>query len=167
MDDNVADVEIRSTTHDFDVSLPVFARDVDQAQFVSVGVRTMREDLGRSHAADTVSRLGHLFDFEAMQTHHVNESVDVEFSLEMVSDPRQRQFHGQLRIGRRVKPTPASLRSKVREKASVSVEELADVGHTVAQHGNALNPNTEREALIAILVDPAGFQHVGIHHAGT
>src|SRR5882757_7378058 len=53
------------------------------------------------------------------------------------------------------------------EPAHVAVEKLAQIGHAVFQHRDAVDAHAPGKALIDIGIDAAGAQHVRVHHAAT
>ena len=54
----------------------------------------------------------------------------------------------------------------VAQPADVGVEERAQVGHAVLQHGDALDAHAPGEALPLARIDAAVGQHARMHHAG-
>src|SRR5712664_3889799 len=53
------------------------------------------------------------------------------------------------------------------EPAHVALEQLAQVGHAVFQHRDAVDAHAPGETLIDVGIDAAGAQHVGMHHAAA
>src|SRR6516165_4723795 len=53
------------------------------------------------------------------------------------------------------------------EPAHVGLEERAKIRHAVFEHGDAIDPQTPREALILVGIEPAIAQHVRMHHAAA
>ena len=58
-------------------------------------------------------------------------------------------------------------RSELIEEADVVLEEVTDVVHSVAEHGNALNTHAEGVATVLVGVDTVVLQNGGVHHAAT
>ena len=58
-------------------------------------------------------------------------------------------------------------RSELIEEADVVLEEVTDVVHSVAEHGNALNTHAEGVATVLVGVDAVVLQNGGVHHAAT
>ncbi len=52
------------------------------------------------------------------------------------------------------------------QEAQVALEEQAQVGHAEADHGDAIQSAAEGEAGVALRVDAAGLEHVGVDHPG-
>src|SRR5262245_54322939 len=55
----------------------------------------------------------------------------------------------------------------VGQPAHVGFEESAQVRHAVLEHGDAVDPEAPREALILVGIESAIPQHVGMHHAAA
>src|SRR3979411_29498 len=53
------------------------------------------------------------------------------------------------------------------EPAHVALEQLAQVGHAVFQHRDAVDAHAPRKTLIEVGIDAAGPQHVRMHHAAA
>src|SRR3546814_16615270 len=51
--------------------------------------------------------------------------------------------------------------------AQIGLVEDAQVRKAVLQHGDALNPHAEGEALVLVGIDAAVGQHLGMHHAAA
>ena len=55
----------------------------------------------------------------------------------------------------------------MRQPARVGGEHVAQVGHAVFEHGEAIDAHAPGEALIFLRVDAASLQHVRMHHAAA
>jgi hypothetical protein len=53
------------------------------------------------------------------------------------------------------------------QPAHVAVEHLAQVGHAVFQHRDAVDAHAPGKALMDVRIDAAGAQHVRMHHAAA
>src|SRR3954452_20252716 len=53
------------------------------------------------------------------------------------------------------------------EPARVAVEQLAQIGHAVFEHRDAVDAHAPGKALIDVGIDAAGAQHVRMHHAAA
>src|SRR5271165_6029082 len=51
------------------------------------------------------------------------------------------------------------------EPAQIRFEERAQIGRAVFEHRHAIEAEAEREALVALRIDAAHFQHTRMHHA--
>ena len=51
--------------------------------------------------------------------------------------------------------------------AQVGREHVAQVGDAILEHGDAVEPHAEGEALVALRIEPAVADHVRVHHAGA
>src|SRR5262249_56138282 len=49
----------------------------------------------------------------------------------------------------------------------VALQRISDIGHPVPDHERALDAEPEREAAVAVRVDPAGDEHLGVDHPGA
>src|SRR4030081_1647803 len=59
------------------------------------------------------------------------------------------------------------LEAVVAEPAHVALEQLAQVGHAVFEHRDAIDAHAPGKALIDVGIDAAGAQHVRVHHAAA
>src|SRR5467141_1084341 len=53
------------------------------------------------------------------------------------------------------------------EPAHVAVEQLAEIGHAILEHRDAVDAHAPGKALIDVGIDAAGAQHVRMHHAAA
>ncbi len=58
-------------------------------------------------------------------------------------------------------------KSVMAQPAQIGFEHGAQIADAVFQHGKAIEPAAEGEALIARRIDAAHFQHARMHHAGA
>src|SRR5690606_29810712 len=63
-------------------------------------------------------------------------------------------------------PGPRAL-SELREKPRIVLEQHANVGDSVPEHGDPLHPEAEREARVALRIDPAVLEHARVDHAAA
>src|ERR1700739_711681 len=59
------------------------------------------------------------------------------------------------------------LEAVMRQPAHVAFEQLPQIGHAVFQHRDAVDAHAPGQALIDVGIDPAGAQHVRVHHAAA
>src|SRR5882724_11332027 len=59
------------------------------------------------------------------------------------------------------------LEAVMAKPAHVVLEQLAQIGHAVFQHGDAVDAHAPGKALIDVGINAAGAQHVLMHHAAT
>src|SRR5215469_9058988 len=53
------------------------------------------------------------------------------------------------------------------EPADIGLEERAQIWHAVFEHSDSIDPQSPREALILVRIEPAIAQHVRMHHAAA
>src|SRR5262249_59554033 len=53
------------------------------------------------------------------------------------------------------------------EPADIGLEERAQIRHAVFEHSDSIDPQSPREALILVRIEPAIAQHVRMHHAAA
>src|SRR6185437_12375543 len=81
----------------------------------------------------------------------------VNFIATIPSSPQTLRERGPFERGEAVMAQPSQVR----------VEEAAQVGNAVLQHGDAVDAHAEGEALVHGGIEPAIGDHVGMHHART
>jgi hypothetical protein len=148
---------IGRAAHDLDRSVPVST--THTLSLSALGCCLGGHHIGDREGREIAGGVDHLLDLEADHGERVGDLVDGGVGVEMVLQPGQGELH-------RLSP-PCSARhverpeAVVAQPAQVGIEEGAQVGDAVFQHGDAVDAHAEGEALIDVGIDADIAQDFG------
>ena len=136
-----------------------------EAELVGVGMGLGLHDTRDAEGGQILGAVLDRFDLEAAHDQQGHDLVERGLGVEMGLEPGERRLH---------RAAPHHQRRQIErqeavmpEPAQIAVEEGAQIGDAVFEHGDALDPHAEGEALIDVGIEAAIGEHLGMDHAGA